>query len=47
MLIQRLKRIRPGQTGSWCNRQHGGLLIRSVRVQIPPALLEHLRVAQR
>ena len=25
--------------GSWCNRQHGGLLIRTVWVRFPPALL--------
>ena len=25
--------------GSWCNRQHDGLLIRTVWVRFPPALL--------
>ena len=31
------------KTGSWCQRQHIGLLIRKMGVRIPPALLRGAR----
>ena len=41
----RLKRIAATEkAGLWCNWQHDGLLIRSVRVQLPSAPSLHIGV---
>jgi hypothetical protein len=51
--LRAIQTLHPEDSGSWCNWQHDGLLIRPVWVQLPPALLvikgtaARWRVAQR